>query len=162
MPGAIRHIDMRIWEGSPNAGAERRCGMNLMAFLEKCDPDTKVAISNGNGTGGAAYLAWPEQGLTAKEAIDEFFCGLYHVCGFEVKGDMLYIFADENPWGWKSYWDGEWYGEPTKSYEFRFNATVTVMEPNVEAARRMAAMMVEDDDFDYALVAEELVLMNVK
>ena len=102
-------------------------------------------------------MAWPEHGWTAKRALDELGCGAYHVCGVEIRDGMLHITADENPWDFGSYRDGEWYDEPTNQYEVHFGAIVYVQEPNEEAALHMAAMRIEDGDFDY----EETEIVNV-
>ena len=69
--------------------------LNLAEFLSMCDPNMKVAITNENGCGGAAMLAWPEHNWTAQKAIDELGCGSFHVCNVSINGDMLYIEADD-------------------------------------------------------------------
>lgn len=129
--------------------------MNLAAFLELCDPDMKVAITNENGVGGAAYVAWPDHGWTAKSALDELGCGGYHVCGVELHDGMLYITADENPWDYGSYWDGSWsYGEQ-HGYEVRLTATAYAVEPTEEDAIDTVKMMVEGGDVDFKFEVEQ-------
>lgn len=132
--------------------------MNVKTLLESCDPNMKVAITNENGTGGAAYVAWPDADWTAKQALDELGCGGYHVCGIEIRDGMLYITADENPWDFGSYHNGDWYGVPTDTYELSFGATIYVREPNEDAAINMAWERIMDCDFDY----EELVITDVR
>ena len=123
--------------------------MNLCAFLKLCDPSMKVAITNENGVGAAAYVAWPDDGWTAKEAIDELGCGGYHVCSVSIKGDMLYIEADENPWDYGSYWDGSYrYGEQ-HGYEIKLTATAHAVESCEEDAVDIVKLMVEGGDVDF-------------
>lgn len=123
--------------------------MNLHAFLELCDPDMKVAITNENGIGGASYVAWPEHGWTVKGALEELGCGGFHVCGVEIRGDMLYIEADENPWDYGSYWDGTYnYGEQ-HGYEVRLTATAYAVEACEEDAIDTVKLMVEGGDVDF-------------
>lgn len=131
--------------------------MNVKTLLDSCDPNMKVAITNENGTGGAAYVAWPDADWTAKQALDELGCGGYHVCGIEIRDGMLYITADENPWDFGSYRDGKWYDVPTSTYELSFGATIYVREPNEDAAMHMAWERIMDGDFDY----EELVVTDI-
>ena len=123
--------------------------LNLYEFLEMCDPNMKVAITNENGVGGASYVAWPYEEWTVKQAIDELGCGGYHVCNVSIHGDMLYIEADENPWDFGSYWDGSWYGA-TKSegYEVELKATMFTVEPTEEDAKATAMDMLTSGDCD--------------
>ena len=121
--------------------------LNLAEFLSMCDPNMKVAITNENGFGGAAMLAWPEDNWTAKEAIDELGCGGFHVCSVTIDGDMLYIEADENPWDFGTYWEGEWWNWcKSDGYEVELKATMFVVEPTEEDAKITAMDMFTSGD----------------
>lgn len=123
--------------------------MNLAAFLELCDPDMKVAITNENGFGGAAYLAWPESGWTVKSVLEELGGGGFHVCGIELHDDTLYIIADENPWDYGSYWEGEWSHNEQHGYEVKLTATAYAVESCEERAIDTVKMMIEGGDVDF-------------
>lgn len=108
--------------------------LNLHEFLEMCNPDMKVAITNENGVGGASYVAWPEHGWTVRRALEELGCGGFHVLGVEMRDEMLYITADENPWDFGSYWDGSWSFSPSEGCKVELKATMYVVEPSEEDA----------------------------
>ena len=114
--------------------------LNLHTFLQLCDPDQKVVITNENGIGGAAYLAWPEHEWTVKEALDELGCGGFHVVEVSVESGMLYIRADECPWCFESYWerDEEWNGSAVDDYEVVYQVRVNVREKDEDTAREAA------------------------
>ena len=130
--------------------------MNLAAFLELCDPNMKVAITNENGIGGASYLAWPEHGWTVKEALEELGCGGFHLCSVSIDGDMLYIEADENPWDFGSYWEGHWFYEPSRGYEVEITGTAQVMEQCKEDAIWTAKQMIEGGDVAFDFKVKEV------
>ena len=134
--------------------------MNLAAFLELCDPNMKVAITNENGTGGASYVAWPEHGWTVKEALDELGCGGYHVVGVSIRGGMLYVEADENPWDYGSYWDGTWaYGEQ-HGYRVKVTGTACAVEPCAADAADTVKAMIDGGDvaFEFEVVRDDDVI----
>jgi hypothetical protein len=122
--------------------------LNLNEFLEMCDPNMRVAITNENGTGGAAYLVWPEWGWTAKDAIDNIGSGAYHVEGVSMMDGMLHIEADENPWDFGSYWEGEWSHGENEGYEVELKATMFTVESCEEDALDRAMDMFTSGDYD--------------
>jgi len=122
--------------------------MNLNAFLKLCDPNTPVIVRNLNGIGGAKFLAADEWNWTAKDVLDEYGGGAFSVEGVSLEYGKLWIDADEHPWDFGSYWEGEWYGEPTKEYEVHVGATVHVREPNDGDALIVARSIVAEGDAD--------------
>jgi len=124
--------------------------LNLREFLKTCDPNTKVAITNENGIGGASYVAWPEHGWTVGSALDVLGCGGYHVVGVSVREGMLYVEADENPWDFGSYWEGEWTRGEKKGYEVELKSRVCVVEGCEEDALQTAMDMLTSGDAEVA------------
>jgi len=122
--------------------------MNLHDFLNLCDDYVPVIVRNLNGVGGARFLASPDEGCTAKDVLDEYGGAAYSVESIGMHQGRLYIDADEHPWDFGSYWDGEWYGEPTKEYEVHVGATVHVREPNDGDAIIVARAIVAEGDAD--------------
>ena len=134
--------------------------MNLAAFLEMCDPNMKVAITNENGVGGASYVAWPEHGWTVKEALEELGCGGFHLCGVSIRDDMLYIEADENPWDFGSYWDGSFFYGEQHGYRVNMKATADTVESCEEDTIATVKMMIEggDIEFDFDVTRDDSVM----
>jgi len=134
--------------------------MNLAAFLEMCDPNMKVAITNENGVGGASYVAWPEHGWTVKEALEELGCGGFHLCGVSIRDDMLYIEADENPWDFGSYWDGSFFYGEQHGYRVSMKAVADTVESCEEDAIDQVKMMIEggDVEFDFEVVRDDSII----
>ena len=130
--------------------------MNLAALLEACDPDMKVVITNENGIGGAAYLAWPEDGWTAGQALDELAPGLFHVVAVYVKDDTLIIKADENPWCFGSYGEGGWYSCETRWYDVSIRGSASVREPDAQGALDMATQMLLNDEVAFNFEVREV------
>ena len=128
--------------------------MNLYAFLEMCEPSTKVTITNENGTGGASYLAWPEHGWTAKEALEELGCGGFHVVDFRVEDGGLFISADENPWDFGSYWEEGWDYRPCHGYEVEITGKACAVEANEENAILRVQEMIEGGDVEFKFKAK--------
>lgn len=126
--------------------------MNLATFLQACDKSTPMVIVNNNGVGGAAYLMQPGHELTAGDAEDMCCTSAYSVGNFEIRDGVLWVYANENPWCFGSYEEGEFYNEECQEYEVEYHGTVIVVEPSEDDAILMAKQMIADGEAESAYV----------